>query len=132
MTATRRRLGSGPAFPLSPARTRGSLTLRTGAEKVADAIEIILRTEPGERLMRPAYGCGLCQFLMEPNTVATRSRLQRAVTRALEAFEPRIKLRTVSAAAGADDPARVDITIHYEHQRDGSEGVLVFPFYLET
>jgi len=30
---------------------------------------VILMTEPGERLMREHFGCGLRKFLFEPNTV---------------------------------------------------------------
>jgi phage baseplate assembly protein W len=124
------RLGRGPGVPLHPDLVRGALTYRSGAEKVRESIELILRTEPGERVMRPTFGCGLRQFLMEPNSVATRARLERAVTAALEAHEPRIALQQVSALPG-DDPALVVLTIRYRHRFDGVEGLLVHPFYLE-
>jgi phage baseplate assembly protein W len=124
------RLGRGLAFPVSPDVVRGSLSYRSGAEKVREAIELILRTEPGERIMRPLFGCGLRQFLMEPNTVATRARLQRTVAAALEEYEPRVALQQVTATPG-DDPALVHLTIRYEHRFDATEGLLVYPFYLE-
>lgn len=124
------RLGRGPAFPVTPDVVRGALTYRSGAEKVRESIELILRTEPGERLMRPRFGCGLRQFLLEPNTVTTRARLERAVAGALEAHEPRIALRQVSATPG-DDPSLVVLAIRYEHRFDSTEGLLVYPFYLE-
>ena len=73
------RLGRGVGFPVRPDSVRGDVQYRSGAAKVRQAIELILRTEPGERVMRPAFGCPLRQFLMEPNTVATRTRLERAV-----------------------------------------------------
>ena len=130
MNVATTRLGRGVGFPVSPEVVRGSLAYRSGAEKVRQSIELILRTEPGERIMRPEFGCGLRQFLMEPNTVATRARLERAVSAALEAFEPRIELREVSATPG-DDPALVHLTIRYEHRFDSTEGLLVYPFYLE-
>lgn len=130
MTSVEQRLGRGIGFPVRPDLVRGDVPYRSGAEKVRESIELILRTEPGERLMRPGFGCGLRQFLMEPNSVATRSRLQRAVTRALEAFEPRITLKQVTATPG-DDPSLVHLTIRYEHRFDASEGLLVYPFYLE-
>lgn len=129
MTATTR-LGRGVAFPVRPDVDRGMLGYRSGAEKVRESIELILRTEPGERLMRPRFGCGLRQFLMEPNTVATRARLERTVVAALEAFEPRISLRQVSATPG-DDPSLVILTVRYEHRFDSTDGLLVYPFYLE-
>ena len=125
------RLGRGVVFPVRPDPSRGDVQYRSGAEKVRQALELVLRTEPGERVMRPQFGCPLRQFLMEPNTVATRTRLERAVTRALEAFEPRIALRQVLAGPG-EEPSLIHLTIRYEHRLDGSAGLLVYPFYLET
>ncbi len=124
------RLGRGVGFPVIPDVVRGDVQYRSGAEKVRQSIELILRTEPGERLMRPRFGCPLGQFLMEPNSVATRSRLERAVSDALTAFEPRIKLTQVSASPG-DEPSLIHLSIRYEHVIDGSESILVYPFYLE-
>jgi len=130
VTATPARLGSGWAFPVLPRPVTGDLPYASGAEKVREAILLVLRTEPGERVMRPTFGCGLRRFLAEPNTVGTRARLVRQVTAALETWEPRVRLREVTATAG-DDPSLVLLTIGYEHARDGSQGVLVYPFYLE-
>ena len=125
------RLGRGPAFPLRPDLLRGDVQYRSGAEKVRQAIELVLRTEPGERLMRPRFGCPLRQFLMEPNTVATRSRLERAVGDALTAYEPRITVKQVVAEPG-EDPALIHLAIRYQHVLDASEATLVYPFYLEV
>jgi phage baseplate assembly protein W len=125
------RLGSGWAFPVHPRPVTGDLPYASGAEKVREAILLVLRTEPGERVMRPTFGCGLRRFLAEPNTVGTRARLVRQVTAALETWEPRVRLREVTATAG-DDPSLVLLTIRYEHARDGSQGVLVYPFHLEA
>ena len=131
VTATERHLGTGWALPVRPDDVTGAVGYRSGAEKVREALLVILRTEPGERVMRPTFGCGLRRFLAEPNTVATRARIERDVTRAIEAWEPRVKLRQVTVAPG-DDPALVLVTVRYEHTRDASEGLLVYPFYLET
>ena len=125
------RLGTGLAFPITPDPIRGAIRYQTQAAKVRESIELILRTEPGERVMRPTFGCGLRQYLMEPNTVATRADIQRSVTGAIETFEPRVLLNDVIVTPG-DDPSLVTITIRYEHQRDGTEGLLVYPFYLEV
>ena len=54
-----------------------------GMDRVRQAIEVILSTEPGERIMMPTFGCGLRRFLMQPNTVATRTAIQQEVTEAL-------------------------------------------------
>jgi phage baseplate assembly protein W len=123
-------LGQGWGFPATPDRLSRQIEYVTGPEKVRQSIWIILATEPGERLMRPDFGCGLRRYLMKPNTSATRALIQRDVQRALGSWEPRIQLKQVNVAPG-DDPSLILIHIHYVHVRDGSPGNLVYPFYLE-
>lgn len=118
------RLGTGWDLALAPDPVRGALGYRGGPEKVRQAIQVILLTEPGERVMRPDFGCGLRRYLMEPNTVAVRASLQRAVTTAIEAWEPRVRLLEVAVTPG-EDPAVAVISIRYEHRRDGTAGLLV-------
>ena len=125
-----RHLGSGWSFPVRPALNSGALEYAAGLEKVRQSILIILETEPGERIMRPTFGCGLRRFLMKPNTTSTRAMIRTEVERALTALEPRIQLEEVRVEPG-DDPALVLIAIAYVHARDGRKDNLVFPFYLE-
>ena len=124
-----KQLGSGWPFPVTPDEN-GALALRSGPDKVADSIRIILDTEPGERIMRPTFGCGLRRYLMKPNTAAMRALMKLDVERALTAQEPRISLDGVRVEAG-DDPAVVMIEIAYRHVRDGQPANLVYPFYLQ-
>ena len=123
-------LGKGWSFPVVPDLRSRELGCDQGPEKVRQSILLILETEPGERLMRPDFGCGLRRYLMKPNTTATRTLLQRDVEIALATWEPRIELEEVRVDPG-DDPALVLIHIRYHHLRDGSPGSLVYPFYLE-
>lgn len=129
MNSTLARLGRGIGLPLHPDE-RGRLSVTEGPEKVRQAILTILDTEPGERVMLPTFGCGLRRFLMAPNNVGTRARIQREVELALLHWEPRIAVAQVEVL-GADDPALVLIEIRYAHVRDGRRDSLVYPFYLE-
>jgi len=124
------RLGSGLGLPLVPTERQQTLPLVAGADKVRQSIYIILDTEPGERLMRPEFGCPLRRHIMEPNTAANRALMQREVQNALRQWEPRIQLARVDVTPG-DDPSLILINIQYSHRRDGSPGNLVYPFYLE-
>jgi len=117
------RLGSGWAFPVYPAAAQGVLRTRTGAELVRQSVRLVLATEPGERIMRPAFGCGLRRFLMSPNTPGTRAAIAEAVTAALTIWEPRIVLRGVDVSA-AEQPEVCVVTVSYVHARDGSTGVV--------
>jgi phage baseplate assembly protein W len=123
-------LGRGWNFPVQPDVRDKSLVYTEGPEKVRQSIRLILETEPGERIMRPTFGCGLRRYLMKPNTTATRALIQRDVERALTTGEPRIKLRSVQVDPG-EDPSLVLIQIFYAHVLDGREDNLVYPFYLE-
>jgi phage baseplate assembly protein W len=124
-------LGTGWNFPVAPDPRAGDLLYRTGPDKVRQSIWIILDTEPGERLMRPSFGCGLRRYLMKPNTSATRALIQHDVQSALTVWEPRIQLQGVRVDPG-DDPSLVLIQISYIHTADRRPDSLIYPFYLET
>jgi phage baseplate assembly protein W len=91
----------------------------SGAALVRQSIRLILATEPGERIMRPDFGCGLRQFLMAPNTPGTRAAIGRAVQAALRRWETRIVVRGIDVSA-AEDPAVAWVTVSYTHVRDGT------------
>ena len=122
MSATAGRLGRGWRHPVLP--SGGDLAWEEGAEKVRQEIWLILDTEPGERVMRPGFGCGLRRYLAKPNSAATRDLLRDDVAQALATWEPRIDLVAVRVDEG-DDPALVLITVQYTHVRDGRPGNLV-------
>lgn len=128
--ASKRQLGRGWGFPVFPDPVLRALPWVDGPEAVRQSIHLILETEPGERMMRPTFGCGLRRYLMKPNTTATRTLLRRDVERALASFEPRIRVQEVRVDPG-EDPALVLIQIAYTHLRDGRKDNLVYPFYLE-
>ncbi len=90
----------------------GRLSWPDEATSVRQSIEIILRTGPGELLMRERFGAGLEQMLNRPNTVATRAELQRTIRDAISRHEPRVLLDEVSIAETSDS-RRVDVTIAY-------------------
>ncbi len=124
-------LGCGWNFPVLPDPSSGSLPYAEGPEKVQQSIQIILDTEPGERIMRPTFGCGLRRYLMKTNTAAVRALIQHDVQLALSLWEPRIDVQSVSVDPG-DDPALVLIQISYVHTTDRRPDSLIYPFYLET
>jgi phage baseplate assembly protein W len=121
-------IGRGLRFPVRPGAD-GALAYVGGEEIIRQSIETILDTEPGERVMLPAFGCGLRRYLMEPNTAATRAAMQQDITSALTAWEPRIRLTGVGVTPG-QDPALVWIEIAYVRLVDRRPDNLVYPFYL--
>src|SRR5207244_2715209 len=119
------------SVPLRPDPRTGKLDTLAGPEKVRQSIYVILSTTPGERVMRPAFGCGLDRYLMMPNATATWALIKREVETAVAAWEPRVKLTGVRVEPG-DDPSLVLIEVAYVLVRDGRPGNFVYPFYLNS
>lgn len=122
--------GQGLGVPIIPDEKTRNMIVVSGHEKVKQSILIILDTEPGERIMRSSFGCGLRRYLMHPNSASTRALIKRDVMNALRLWEPRIEVVTVTVNPG-NDPSLIYIEISYKHLRDGREDNLVYPLYLE-
>ena len=123
-------LGRGMPFPVRPDRN-GRIRFAEGADKVQQSLRIILDTEPGERIMRPTFGCGLRRYLMHPNSAATRALIRQDAERGIAEWERRIDVQSIDVLPVDGEPSRVDIHIAYVHVRDKRPGNLVYPLYLE-
>ncbi|WP_330334060.1 GPW/gp25 family protein [Streptomyces sp. NBC_00536] len=118
-------LGPGTADGGRP----GALAWLSGTAVIRQSIETILDTEPGERVMRPTFGCGLRRHLMAPNTPATRAAISADTAEALTRWEPRIRVTGVAVTPG-EEPSMVWIDIGYVRLADLRPDNLVYPFYL--
>lgn len=127
LIGSRPHLGVGWAFPLRP--EDGKLGWAKYEDDVEQAIEIILRTSPGERVMLD-FGAGLRRFLFAPNSSVTHRRVEEAVRRALVDQEPRITVERVHAYADETLPNLMKIQIDYVVRRSNTFYNLVYPFYL--
>jgi phage baseplate assembly protein W len=102
--------GKGLSFP-PRVGADGRLAWSAGEANVRDSIRLILLTNPGERLMREQFGCGLRHFLFEPNTVTTRQLLRERILQAINRWEPRVAVQEVSVEAVAAEPRLAAVTI---------------------
>ena len=115
----------GPLTKLIP-----DLELIEGEESIREAILIILGTRPGERVMRPDFGCNLQELVFAPNNTATATLAEFHVSEALQKWEPRIEILKVTADPGTERE-RLDIRIEYRVNSTNTRNNLVYPFYLE-
>ncbi len=122
-------VGQGLAFPLQ-ANARGEVALVTGATDIEQAIGIILGTIPGERVMRPEFGCRAWELVFAPNNPSTRSLLALYVRQALEFWEPRIDLSDVVVATDPQDTSRLTVDIVYQIKATHDRRSIVYPFYI--
>lgn len=120
-------LGVGWAFPVKP--VNGSLKFARYEEDIEQAIQIILLTAQGERVMLPEFGAGLRDFVFEPNSPAVRARMSETVRKALVDWEPRIDLERVEVKPGEDNSV-VLIHVDYVVRATNQFYNRVFPFYL--
>jgi phage baseplate assembly protein W len=104
--------GQGLSFP-PRVGADGRLAWSEGEDNVRESIRIILLTEPGERVMREDFGCGLRKFLFEPNTVTTRQLIRERVVRAIALWEPRVKVDDVAVEADPANPRLIGINIFF-------------------
>lgn len=126
--STRPFLGQGLAFPVRP--VNGGLAMAVAEDSIEQAVELILRTSPGERVMLPGWGSGLRDFLFAGNGPVTHRAVEQAVRRALTDLEPRITVERVSAMAAPDEPNLMLIEIDYVVRRSNAFYNRVYPFYL--
>ena len=122
-------VGSGWTFP-PRIDAQGGLSLTNEFNELDQAIRIILSTSPGQRVMRPTFGCRLHELVFAPNDSQTAARARRYVEEALGMWEPRIRVVTIEVGPDPDAANRLLIEIEYQVKATHDRRSLVHPFYL--
>jgi phage baseplate assembly protein W len=124
-------LGRGWNFPIGLDEGGQIEPTPDGETSIRQSIWTILSTSPGERVMRPGFGCGLSDLVFGVNNAATATAVTRVVREALATWEPRIDVLDVYAAPDPSRPDVLVIEINYQVRATNSRSNLVYPFYLE-
>jgi phage baseplate assembly protein W len=121
-----------PDFDIEEAYTGSGISSTGGIEMVAkraavrQSILLLLSTTPGERVMRPDYGCDLQRLVFSPNDATTHGLAIYYVRQALQRWEPRIDILRLDAAANPGDPGRMDIMLEYRMRKTaGRENLMI-------
>ena len=93
---------------------RGSLAMVSGDDSVRQAILLLLSTRPGERVMRPNYGCDLNPLVFAPNDDTTAAIAIHHVRKALLQWEPRIDILALDAHRDPDKANTLLINLKYQ------------------
>lgn len=122
-------IGRGWVFPprIGP---QGGVALTTMRNELDQAIQIILNTSPGQRVMRPTFGCRLHDLVFAPNNSHTAAQARRYVEEALGMWEPRINVVNINVGPDPNEHSRLLIEIEYEIKATHDRRSLVHPFYL--
>jgi hypothetical protein len=108
----------------------GGIEMVAEHASVRQAILLLLTTKPGERLMRPDYGCDLHRLVFAPNDATTHGLAIHYVRQALQRWEPRIDILRLDADCSEGDPGRMDILLEYRMRRTLHRDTLVVPVNL--
>jgi len=122
-------IGRGIAFPFRVDQA-GSIATSAGPADIESSIRMILTTAPGERLMRPAFGCKIWELLFEPINANTLGLMEVAVREALGRWEPRVTVDDVRLDSTRDDAGEVLIGVDYTIRTTNDRRNLVYPFYV--
>lgn len=122
-------LGAGWQFPVR-VNGRGGLSYSVGERDIGEAIWSILATDPGERIMRPEFGCPIQRSVFAPNDAATRAAIGNGVQRALIRYEPRIDVVDVRIETHPETPSTLLIRVDYRIRANNSFHNVVYPFYI--
>jgi uncharacterized protein len=124
-------LGRGFRFPVS-LNLNGGLSSSSLEENVRQSVFVILATAPGERLMRPDFGCRIHDLMFAPNHAITAARAAVYCEEAVYKYEPRISFVQCMAGPNAAEPNRLDVRIEYVIAGKNEKRNMVFPFYLRN
>ena len=124
-------LGYGLNFPVRM-NGRGEILLVSGNEDIEQSIRIILGTRPGERVMRPTFGCRAYELMFDSRSATTISLLQEYVFDALRMWEPRIDVLSVDVTAEDANDGALLVEVEYEIKATHDTRSIVYPFYIEA
>ena len=108
----------------------GSIALTDGVDDLDRSMRIVLMTAPGERVMRPTFGCTIWDLLFEPITPNLLGLIAQAVREAIGQWEPRVEVENVVPMIDENDDGLVRIGVVYRVKSTNDRRNLVYPFYV--
>ncbi len=113
---------------LSPA---GAVDLIRDDAAVRQALLLLVLTTPGERVMRPTYGCHLRRLLFSPNDDTTAGLAIHYVRSAIERWEPRIDILDLDASRDPEEPTSLLIDLTYRVRATQHANQVVIAYSLD-
>jgi len=123
-------LGTGWGFPPAFEGVACAARMVSAEQDVRESLHILLSTNPGERVMQPAYGCGIKRMVFETVNDSTVTEIKDIVAKAVLFFEVRITLHEIdidwSDYANGVLRLKLDYTVRTTNTRTN----MVYPLYL--
>ena len=122
-------LGRGWSMPVELDPRTGLVATVAYEADIRQSILIILETAPGERVMRPNFGCGIHELAFAAVDSAVIQRIKSVVEEAMRRCEARIEVLGVTVDEAATTQGTLLIELEYRVRKTNQVGNLVFPFY---
>jgi uncharacterized protein len=122
-------LGRGWSMPVELDPRTGLVASVAYEEDIRQSILIILETAPGERVMRPNFGCGIHELVFTAVDSTVMQRIRSLVEEAMRRCEARIEVLGVTVDEAATAQGTLLIQLEYRVRKTNQVGNLVFPFY---
>lgn len=122
-------LGTGWGFPPAFSNKAAEVAMLSDVDDIQSSLEILLTTRPGERVMRPDYGCNLDELLFEPLTTTFKTYIKDLVSTAILYYEPRIEVNSIELDDTGELEGRIVISIDYTVSATNTRFNFVYPFY---
>jgi phage baseplate assembly protein W len=123
-------LGRGWKFPVGVNTASGRIAMSESEQDIRESIRIILATAPGERVMRPDFGCGIHDLVFSTISSATVGLFESRLREAIIKWEPRVEVLQVDISTREASNGKLEIQLTCRVRDTNSEFNMVFPFYL--
>ena len=123
-------LGRGWKFPVRIDPTTGRVAMSEMEQDIKESIWILLSTAPGERLMRPEFGCGIHDLVFSSMSTVTMGLFESRVREAINRWEARVDITKLEVFTKEPDKGKLEINLTCRIRDTNSQFNLVFPFYL--
>ena len=122
-------LGTGWGFPPAFSNKTSDVGMLSDVDDIQSSLEILLTTRPGERVMRPDYGCNLDELVFEPLTTTFKTYIKDLISTAILYYEPRIEVNSIDLDDSGELEGRILIVIDYTVSATNTRFNFVYPFY---
>uniref|UniRef100_A0AAU3I672 GPW/gp25 family protein n=1 Tax=Streptomyces sp. NBC_01393 TaxID=2903851 RepID=A0AAU3I672_9ACTN len=108
------------AFPFRLA-SDGTIAVETNPDRqIAQHVNALVGTQPGERVMLPDYGVPVADLLFEPSARFVTQEITRAVETAFATYEPGVVLQKAVPIADTAQQSLARIEVDYTRREDGT------------
>lgn len=124
-------LGRGWRFPISIDASTGRIAMSEFEQDIRESITIILRTAPGERVMRQDFGCGIHDLVFASMNRSTLGLFESNIRQSIIQFEPRVEILNVDISTEEANTGKLLAKLSLRIRDTNHEFNMVYPFYMK-